>query len=112
MQNADSWDEYADRIARGELALSRAYRPTAEERLIREFVLQLKRGSLRPDYFTSKYGVDVLARFREPLASLAADGHVVRADRESITLSRPGLLRVDTLLRRFFLPGHADIRYT
>ena len=38
---------------------ARAYRPTADERLIREFILQLKRGSVRPPYFTAKYGVKV-----------------------------------------------------
>ena len=40
--------------------------PRHEERMIRELVLQLKRGSIRPAYFRDKYGVDVLARFREP----------------------------------------------
>jgi hypothetical protein len=29
-----------------------------------------------------------------------------------VTLSREGLLRADVLLRRFFLPQHAGIRYT
>jgi len=92
--------------------LSRAYRPTNEERLIRELVLQLKKGSIQPAYFSAKYGTDVLARFREQWASLAAEGHLAHADAQSVTLSRSGLLRVDSLLRRFFLPQHASIRYT
>ena len=50
----------------GDIPLGRAYRPTDEERLIREFVLQLKRGSMRPAYFAGKYGVDVLSRFAGP----------------------------------------------
>ena len=33
-------------------------------------------------------------------------------DDEVVALSREGLLRVDTLLPRFFLPEHAGIRYT
>ena len=39
--------------------------PTDDERLIRELVLQLKRGSIRPAYFQEKYGVDVRRRFDE-----------------------------------------------
>jgi oxygen-independent coproporphyrinogen-3 oxidase len=80
--------------------------------MIREFVLQLKRGELRPDYFTRKYAVDVLDRFAAPLASLRTAGYLASADPERIALTRDGLLRVDVLLPRFFLPQHAGIRYT
>lgn len=112
IQNQDAWEPYADAIRNGRLPLGRAYHPTQEERLIRELVLQLKRGSIRPDYFKEKYGVDVRQRFATPLASLAAEGYLARADDEIVTLSREGLLRVDALLRRFFLPEHSGIRYT
>ena len=47
--------------------------------MIREFILQLKLGSIRPAYFQQKYDVDVLARFAEPLASLSADGFLASA---------------------------------
>jgi oxygen-independent coproporphyrinogen-3 oxidase len=112
VQNHDGWETYSAPVRRGELPLSRAYRPTAEERLIRELVLQLKKGTIQPAYFRAKYGVDVLGRFREQWASLVAEGHLARADDQAVTLSRTGLLRVDSLLRRFFLPQHTAIRYT
>ena len=112
IQNADSWEAYRAAIARGELPLARAYHPTAEERLIREFILQLKRGWLVPEAFREKYGVDVLTRFREPLDTLAAEGYLATARRDRLALTRDGLLRVDMLLPRFFLPVHAGIRYT
>ena len=66
VQNLDTWETYSAAIERGEIPLGRAYRPTDEERMIREFVLQLKRGSVRPAYFAGKYGVDVLERFARP----------------------------------------------
>src|SRR5438552_2306189 len=44
MQNKDTWESYSDAVGRGEIPLNRAYRPTDEERLIRELVLQLKLG--------------------------------------------------------------------
>ena len=112
MQNADTWESYAEAIRRDEIPLARAYRPTDEERLIRELVLQLKLGSIRPGYFREKYGVSVLERFREPLASLEADGAIYAATDEAVSLTREGLLRVDALLPRFFRPEHAGIRYT
>jgi oxygen-independent coproporphyrinogen-3 oxidase len=112
MQNFDTWETYRDAVTRGEIPLSRAYRPTDEERLIRELVLQLKRGSIHPSYFRDTYHVDVLDRFREPFRSLKADGFLRAAGDDEVALSREGLLRVDVLLRRFFLPEHAGIRYT
>lgn len=112
MQNADGWPAYNEAIQSGRLALSRAYRPTDDERLIREFVLQLKRGSLRPEYFRRKYDVDVLDRFGAPLSALRAEGMIDTATDDLVTVSREGLLRVDSLLNRFFLPEHADVRYT
>ena len=112
MQNLDTWEAYAAAIDRGEIPLSRAYRPTDEERMIREFILQLKLGSIRPAYFQQKYAVDVLERFADPLASLAADGFLEAANAEAVSLTRAGLLRVDALLPRFFLPQHVGRRYT
>ena len=112
MQNLDSWGPYAAAIQRGEIPLNRAYRPTTEERLIREFVLQLKRGSVQPAYFQAKYDVPVLERFAGALAALRNDGYLMAADADQIALTRDGLLRVDSLLPRFFLPEHVNLRYT
>jgi oxygen-independent coproporphyrinogen-3 oxidase len=112
LQNLDTWEKYAAAIEEGRLPLGRAYRPTAEERLIREFVLQLKRGALRPTYFIDKYGADPLVRFHDPLTSLRSGGFLSELSRDRIALTRDGLLRVDSLLHRFFLPQHAGIRYT
>ena len=112
VQNQDQWGPYSAKIRDGELPLSRAYRPDSDERLIRELVLQLKLGRIRPPYFAEKYGVDVLKRFEAPLRSLNGAGFLSRSDGEAIALTREGLLRVDSLLPRFFQPQHAGIRYT
>jgi oxygen-independent coproporphyrinogen-3 oxidase len=112
IQNLDSWEPYSAAIERGDLPLGRAYRPTHEERMIREFVLQMKKGGVRPVYFETKYGVRPLDRFREQLDSLEADGYLAERTPDRIALTREGLLRVDVLLHRFFLPAHTGIRYT
>jgi len=112
VQNLDSWDAYNGSVREGRVPLSRAYRPTDEERMIREFILQLKRGSLHPGYFRNKYDARVLERFSPQLQSLNDEGYLDKATEEIVSLSREGLLRVDSLLPRFFLPQHTGIRYT
>ena len=112
VQNLDTWETYSAKVREGALPLSRAYRPDPEERLIRELVLQLKLGRIRPTYFADKYGVDILRRFEQPLSSLRENGFLAEANGEVIALTRAGLLRVDSLLPRFFQPKHAGIRYT
>ena len=112
MQNADTWEAYSAAVHRGQLPLHRAYRPSDDERMIRELVLQLKLGSVRPAYFRRKYGADIVARFRAELASLAAAGYVDEISEDVVALTRAGLLRVDVLLPRFFHPEHVGIRYT
>ncbi len=112
MQNLDSWGSYAASIKQGQLPLHRAYRPTDDERLIREFVLQLKLGRIAPSYFQHKYGVDVRTRFSDALSGLRAEGYLDDGSADMIELTRDGLLRIDSLLPRFFLERHSNIRYT
>jgi oxygen-independent coproporphyrinogen-3 oxidase len=112
MQNLDTWEAYSEAIDRGELALSRAYRPTQEERMRRELVLQLKLGHIAPSYFRNKYGADILQQFRNEFQRLREEGYLLEAHENAVTLTRAGLMRVDALLPRFFLPQHAGIRYT
>jgi oxygen-independent coproporphyrinogen III oxidase len=112
VQNKDTWEAYSESIDRGELPLARAYRPTDDERMRRELVLQMKLGRLRPGYFAEKYGVDILQDFAAPFASLRAEGYLAQADADGVSLTREGLLRVDSLLPRFFRPEHTNIRYT
>jgi oxygen-independent coproporphyrinogen-3 oxidase len=112
LQNLDTWEKYSAALDAGGLPLGRAYRPNRDERLIREFILQLKRGTVRPRYFQDKYGADPLDRFASQLASLEAEGFLSERTPARIALTREGLLRVDSLLHRFFLPHHTGIRYT
>ena len=112
VQNLDTWETYGAAVQSGRLPLSRAYKPSVDERLIREFILQLKRGTVRPGYFQQKYHADPLSRFAPQLASLQAEGFLAELTPGRIALTREGLMRVDTLLHRFFLPEHTGIRYT
>ena len=112
MQNFDTWETYSAAIEGGDIPLNRAYRPTNEERIIRELVLQLKKGTVRPKYFTDKYRVNILDRFGDQFQSLAVEGYLTEKSDEVVSISRQALLRVDVLLPRFFLPQHREIRYT
>lgn len=104
-QNEKDIDIYLNRTLAGELPISRAYDLTAEERLIREFVLQLKTGRVRRAYFRQKFGQDPVERFAETLAELSGDG-VLLFNQEEIIMTDHGLLIVDEQVRRFFLESH------
>jgi oxygen-independent coproporphyrinogen-3 oxidase len=111
VQNVDSYEAYCGSVQAGVLPFGRALRPTEEEKLIREFVLQLKLGAIRPSYFEGKYGVAVLDRFKLQIGTLASEG-LLTTGRDLVSLTRDGLLRVDSLLPRFFKPEHTAVRYT
>src|SRR5206468_8564253 len=69
-QNHADFDPYVAQIQQGKLPIYRALTPTADERLIREFILQLKLGHLSLSYFLNKFGVDPEERFAQPLQRL------------------------------------------
>lgn len=109
-QNQHKVEEYVERVQAGEFPIYRAMKPNDDERLIREFILQLKLGHLDTGYFDKKFGVPVRERFAAPLKQIEDWGYLARND-ERIELTRPGLLEVDRLLHEFFLPQHRDARY-
>lgn len=109
-QNEHQFDPYVDRVESGELPIHRALEMTTEEKLIREFVLQMKLGHVEDAYFKSKFGVSVLDRFRSPLQRHADSGHL-RLTETGVEASRGGLLQIDRLLHDFFLDRHRDARY-
>ncbi len=104
-QNVDTLEKYYPLVDAGELPLSRAYQTSADERLIREMILQLKLGKINASYFRNKFGVEILERFAQPYQELVKEGFV-QIDADNIRLTDEGILRVDSLLPRFFLPEH------
>jgi len=109
-QNEHALEPYCARVEAGELPIHRALELTVEEKLIREFVLQMKLGRLDMGYFERKFGLDVRQRFAAPLRDLQARG-LVRIEGRELVSSRAGLLKIDTLLGEFFLEQHRDARY-
>lgn len=109
-QNLHEFEPYVKAVQAGKLPVYRALTPAADERLIREFVLQLKLGRTESGYFMKKFGVNVLERFAQPLRVLR-DWGFAEVEGEAIVLNRDGLLQVDRLLHEFFLPQHRNARY-
>jgi oxygen-independent coproporphyrinogen-3 oxidase len=104
-QNEHEFGPYCGKLNQGTLPIYRALSLTGEERMIREFILQLKLGHVQEPYFRNKFGVRIRERFAAPLRKLQDQGWLV-ADADGVRLSRKGLLQVDTLLPEFFLPEH------
>jgi oxygen-independent coproporphyrinogen-3 oxidase len=104
-QNEPDWERYLRKIGEEALPIYRALTPTPEERMIREFILQMKLGGADSHYFQAKFGVDLLRRFAAPIAKLKRDG-LLTSNEDGLLLNRDGLLQVDKLLHEFFLPEH------
>ena len=109
-QNHHDFEPYVGSLREGRLPIHRALTPTDDERLIREFILQLKLGRVRLGYFLEKFGVDPGIRFADALRRLEDWGFAGRIGDE-VVISREGLLQIDRLLLEFFLPQHRNARY-
>lgn len=110
-QNQADVGPYMMEVDEGKLPIYRAYQTNAEERLVREFILQLKLGQVSIQYYQDKYGVNVTERFAQPLNYVESEGFL-SIEGDAIKLNRQGLLQVDRLLHQFFLPQHRNARYT
>jgi oxygen-independent coproporphyrinogen III oxidase len=109
-QNLHDFDPYIECVEDGKLPIHRAMQISDDQKLIREFILQLKLGSVDTTNFTKKFGVDPLVRFTEPLAKHQADGFI-KIEGSRVTIARHGLLQVDRLLHDFFPEEHRAVRY-
>ena len=109
-QNQHDFEPYVNDILEGKLPVYRGLTPSNDERLIREFILQMKLGRLSCQYFNDKFGTNVLQRFAEPLERIKGWGFL-SVEGDDVVLTRDGLLQVDRLLHEFFLPEHRNVRY-
>ena len=108
-QNVNEIGQYTEAIERGELPIHRALQASADERMIREFLLQMKLGKVEVGYFKDKFGVDLIDRYGEKLRELEGES-LLKFDDIAIVLERRGLLCVDNLLFKFFMPEHVTSR--
>ena len=109
-QNLVHIEEYISKIEQGETPVRRALLTNQEERFIRELILQFKLGRVSLSYFDKKFGQSVEERFAPILQELKESECLSRIG-DDLILSREALLKVDSLLHRFFLPKHQDSRY-
>ena len=111
-QNAPEWDGYVKSLSEeGRLPITRGLTPTPKQALIREMILQLKRGFLEANYFQEKYSVGIIEEWREQWDRYVED-EMLTINGDRIELTRKGLLHVDALLPVFFEADHQGVRYT
>ncbi|MFT5154476.1 MAG: oxygen-independent coproporphyrinogen-3 oxidase [Planctomycetota bacterium] len=109
-QNEPAFEGFISRVLASEQPVSRTYETTAEERFIREFVLQVKQGELEFEYFIQKFGIDPRERYADILAKHEADGFLI-VDGGTLRATEDGLMQIDRLLPPFFLDHHCGDRY-
>jgi oxygen-independent coproporphyrinogen-3 oxidase len=112
-QNHPEWEQYCSTLEAGEMPLHRALATTPHQRLVREMILQLKKGYLDVIHFREKHGVDIIDHWRDAWSGHESDGlATLDPSGERIDLTRQGLLQVDSLLPAFFEPQFQGVRYT
>ena len=109
-QNQTHFDQYCETQENKNSAVRRALLTTEDERFLREFILQWKLGRVSPAYFHEKFGVDIKERFADILSEWKESGDLYEEDGD-LLLIRDALLRIDSMLHRFFLPQHQDAKY-
>ena len=102
-QNEPHWDPYLDAVESGRLPIQRGLKPSPRERLIRELVLGLKKGTVDTQRLAATYGIDPLVEWQDAGQHLADAGWLAARGPLPV-LTREGLLRVDSLLPVFFEP--------
>jgi len=110
-QNLPDFETYTAAMKRGVLPLGRALTTTAEERIVRELILQLKLGQVSRRYFQDKFGVKIEEHWAEPFEELIRLG-LLNQEGDWLVLTRSALLKVDLILHGFFLPQHLNARYS
>ncbi|MEX2317762.1 MAG: coproporphyrinogen-III oxidase family protein [Pirellulales bacterium] len=112
-QNHPEWEQYCGTLEAGQLPLGRGMKISSHQRLVREMILQLKKGYLDVGYFRDKLGADIIDRWRSEWNAHQEEGLlVVDEERGRIELTRDGLLQADSLLPAFFEPQFQGVRYT
>jgi oxygen-independent coproporphyrinogen-3 oxidase len=109
-QNQTHFDQYCETQEENTSAVRRALLTTEDERFVREFILQWKLGRVSPAYFSDKFDVDIHERFSEIFADWKDAGDLYE-EQGDLLLTRDALLRIDSMLHRFFLPQHQYTKY-
>jgi oxygen-independent coproporphyrinogen-3 oxidase len=102
-QNKTHWDDYLAAIDADQLPVGRGFVAESRELLIRELVLGLKKGSVDTARLCTKYGIDPLIEWAGVWSDLGEKGFFEPIGTNDFpTLTRQGLLQVDSLLHHFF----------
>lgn len=111
-QNVADMNEYVSTVMeQHRLPIGRAFQNSPHQLLVREMILQLKKGFLEADYFQNKFGVNIIEQWQATWNKYVDEGFA-RLNPGRIELTMDGLLRVDSLLPPFFEKEHQGVRYT
>ena len=111
LENHPELEGYLQAVNDGNLPITRALKPTKHQLLIREMILQLKKGHIDAGYFRKKYGEEILAVFKSTFDEYVGESFM-SINGDTVRVSREGLLRIDGLIQEFFEEEFQGVRYT
>jgi oxygen-independent coproporphyrinogen-3 oxidase len=98
-QNANELEHYLEAVARDELPITRGYRLTGKDMMLRDILLGMKLVSLERCHFYETHGFDFCRLIPDTVDRLLADGFIVLTA-EAIRLTPKGVLYGDYVGKR------------
>jgi len=108
-QNVASNDAYFEAIENNQFPLGRAYVLDDLQQAVRELILQFKLGKVNCEILYRKYGVNLIKLYRKQLDDLVETKRIA-IENNIIIVSDDGMLEVDRIVHRFYLPQHQQTR--
>jgi oxygen-independent coproporphyrinogen III oxidase len=110
-QNENTLEGYLGAVGEGRLPLHRARALSRRDQFVREFVLQLKWGTVDLAALEQKFGFDAQEVFARQIRDLNEQGLLLTTGPD-LALTREGLLQVDRLIPSFYDRQFQQIRYS
>lgn len=104
-QNEIDVPRYIEKIDNKQNPITRAYRFTPYEDMVRHFIFGIKSCNYHIANFEKKFGVDITRIFGDEIKWLEKEGYAAwNASKDSLITSKTGALYADDIIRAFF-PG-------
>jgi oxygen-independent coproporphyrinogen-3 oxidase len=104
-QNEGETENYLQKINHETLAIPKAHKITAKEKMIRQLTFGLKNMHFDRSRFEKEFGIDVMDMFGDKIKYME-DHRFISISPEQIDLLFDGAVFADDIVREFYLPEH------
>jgi oxygen-independent coproporphyrinogen III oxidase len=107
-QNELELTNYLNGIGQKKLAIQRAHKISAKEKMIQRVVFGIRKLKLCRSEFVDEFGIDIMEVFKDELNYLSESGFIA-IDPKYIKTTFEGAIFSDDIVRIFYLPNHREM---